>query len=394
MGVDFGTLSGRAVVVRVSDGAELGSAVTDYPNAVIERTLPETGERLGSSWALQDPDDWREVLRKAVPAAVKDAGVDPDARRRHRHRLHRLDAAAGARRRHPAVRDARVPRPAARLPEALEAPRRPGAGRPHHRARRRAQRAVAGPLRRHDLLRVAVREGAAGAGGGRRGLRRDGPLDRGRRLDRLGAVRRGDAQRVHRRLQGHPPGRPLPLRGVPRRARRALRALPGRQARARRALPARRPRRLADRRGGRVDRAARGHRGGGRQRRRPRHGARRPGDRARHDGGDHGHLDVPRDERRAAGRGAGHVRRGPRRDHARAVGLRGRPERGRRHLRLVRRPPRRARVPRGGRAPAASRCTPTSPSSRPSRRSASTGSSRSTGRAATARCWSTTTSAA
>jgi L-ribulokinase len=79
VGVDFGTLSGRAVVVRVSDGAELGSAVTDYPNAVIERTLPETGERLGSSWALQDPDDWREVLRKAVPAAVKDAGVEPKA---------------------------------------------------------------------------------------------------------------------------------------------------------------------------------------------------------------------------------------------------------------------------------------------------------------------------
>ena len=30
IGVDFGTLSGRAVVVRVSDGAELGSAVHDY----------------------------------------------------------------------------------------------------------------------------------------------------------------------------------------------------------------------------------------------------------------------------------------------------------------------------------------------------------------------------
>src|SRR3954468_21014113 len=79
VGVDFGTLSGRAVVVRVSDGAELGSAVCDYPDGVIERTLPETGERLGSSWALQDPDDWREVLRTAVPTAVEDAGVDPAA---------------------------------------------------------------------------------------------------------------------------------------------------------------------------------------------------------------------------------------------------------------------------------------------------------------------------
>jgi L-ribulokinase len=77
VGVDFGTLSGRAVVVRTRDGAELGSAVCEYANAVIERTLPETGERLPPSWALQDPDDYREVLRKAVPAAVKAAGVDP-----------------------------------------------------------------------------------------------------------------------------------------------------------------------------------------------------------------------------------------------------------------------------------------------------------------------------
>ena len=31
IGIDYGTLSGRAVVVRVSDGAELGSAVHEYP---------------------------------------------------------------------------------------------------------------------------------------------------------------------------------------------------------------------------------------------------------------------------------------------------------------------------------------------------------------------------
>jgi L-ribulokinase len=79
VGVDFGTLSGRAVVVRASDGAELGSAVSEYRSAVIERTLPATGERLPPNWALQDPDDWREVLRTAVPAAVKAAGVDPAA---------------------------------------------------------------------------------------------------------------------------------------------------------------------------------------------------------------------------------------------------------------------------------------------------------------------------
>jgi len=77
VGIDFGTLSGRAVVVRVADGAELGSAVHEYRHGVIDRTLPETGKPLPPDWALQDPEDYREVLRHAVPAAVADAGVDP-----------------------------------------------------------------------------------------------------------------------------------------------------------------------------------------------------------------------------------------------------------------------------------------------------------------------------
>ena len=77
IGVDFGTLSGRAVVVRVSDGAELGSAVVEYPHAVIDRTLPDSGERLPPAWALQHPDDYIQVLREAVPGAVREAGVDP-----------------------------------------------------------------------------------------------------------------------------------------------------------------------------------------------------------------------------------------------------------------------------------------------------------------------------
>jgi L-ribulokinase len=77
VGIDFGTLSGRAVVVRVSDGAELGSAVHEYPHGVIDRELPATGERLGPDWALQEPEDWLEVLREAVPAAVRAAGIEP-----------------------------------------------------------------------------------------------------------------------------------------------------------------------------------------------------------------------------------------------------------------------------------------------------------------------------
>jgi L-ribulokinase len=77
VGVDFGTLSGRAVVVRAADGAELGSAVYEFPHGAMDRTLASSGASLQPQWALQDPDDWVGVLRTAIPAAVKAAGVAP-----------------------------------------------------------------------------------------------------------------------------------------------------------------------------------------------------------------------------------------------------------------------------------------------------------------------------
>ena len=84
IGVDYGTLSGRAVVVRVADGAELGSAVFDYPHAVMDVALTAgpsaaagTPQHLPLDWALQVPSDYVAVLKHAVPGAVRDAGIDP-----------------------------------------------------------------------------------------------------------------------------------------------------------------------------------------------------------------------------------------------------------------------------------------------------------------------------
>ena len=87
VGVDYGTLSGRAVVVRVSDGAELGNGVHAYPHAVMESLLTagpasDAGSQLPlpPDWALQVPADYVEVLKVAVPAALADAkakhGID------------------------------------------------------------------------------------------------------------------------------------------------------------------------------------------------------------------------------------------------------------------------------------------------------------------------------
>ena len=162
----------------------------------------------------------------AVRGAIADAGVDADQGRRHRHRLHGVHDGADARRRHAAVPARRVQGPPARLRQAVEAPRRAAAGRPHQRARRAARRAVAGALRRVDLVGVGVSPRGSSCS-------TDDPevYDAMERWvegadwivwQLCGRVR---AQRLQRRLQGHPPGRPVPEPRLPRRARPGLRRL-------------------------------------------------------------------------------------------------------------------------------------------------------------------------
>ncbi len=76
-GVDFGTESGRALLVDVADGREIAMAMHEYSNGVIDDVLPESGVKLEPDWALQDPDDYIEVLKRTVPAVLAESGVDP-----------------------------------------------------------------------------------------------------------------------------------------------------------------------------------------------------------------------------------------------------------------------------------------------------------------------------
>jgi L-ribulokinase len=78
VGVDFGTLSGRALVVAVDDGRELGTAVHPYAHGVVDGALPGGDRPLPPDWALQIPQDWRDVLRSAVPEALRAAGARPE----------------------------------------------------------------------------------------------------------------------------------------------------------------------------------------------------------------------------------------------------------------------------------------------------------------------------
>jgi L-ribulokinase len=77
IGVDFGTESGRALLVDVTTGAEVATAVHPYANGVIDEKLPGTDIRLEPDWALQDPNDYIEVFKNAIPAVLKESGVDP-----------------------------------------------------------------------------------------------------------------------------------------------------------------------------------------------------------------------------------------------------------------------------------------------------------------------------
>ena len=56
----------------------LATSVVRYPSAVIDETLPSTGERLPADYALQDPDDWVKVLERGIPAVMKESGVDAE----------------------------------------------------------------------------------------------------------------------------------------------------------------------------------------------------------------------------------------------------------------------------------------------------------------------------
>ena len=79
IGVDFGTESGRAALVSLEDGRELGTTVYPYSNGVIDERLPAPNEHieLGPDWALQDPEDYLRTFRETVPALLSQTGVDP-----------------------------------------------------------------------------------------------------------------------------------------------------------------------------------------------------------------------------------------------------------------------------------------------------------------------------
>jgi L-ribulokinase len=78
IGVDYGTESGRAVLVSLENGREIADHVTPYRHGVMDEKLPGTDIKLGYDWALQHPQDYLEVLGNSIPAVLQESGVNPD----------------------------------------------------------------------------------------------------------------------------------------------------------------------------------------------------------------------------------------------------------------------------------------------------------------------------
>jgi L-ribulokinase len=74
LGIDFGTESGRVMLVRLSDGEEVAWSVVPYANGVLDRHLPD-GTPLGQDWALQDPRDYLSALRQGIPNVLRESGT-------------------------------------------------------------------------------------------------------------------------------------------------------------------------------------------------------------------------------------------------------------------------------------------------------------------------------
>lgn len=77
IGIDFGTLSARAVLVKVSDGEVVASASSAYAHGVMDQTLPD-GTPLKTDWALQYAQDYYDSMVHVVKEVMAQSQIKPE----------------------------------------------------------------------------------------------------------------------------------------------------------------------------------------------------------------------------------------------------------------------------------------------------------------------------
>ena len=70
VGVDFGTLTGRTVLIETDTGREIAAADFSYSHGMMQDYLPDDETKLNSGWALQDPQDYLDVLSHTIPCLL------------------------------------------------------------------------------------------------------------------------------------------------------------------------------------------------------------------------------------------------------------------------------------------------------------------------------------
>ena len=76
IGLDFGTLSVRALLLDIKTGAEAAVSVFEYPHGVMETTLP-SGEKLPNGFALQHPQDYMDGLVAVIRGVMEQSQIEP-----------------------------------------------------------------------------------------------------------------------------------------------------------------------------------------------------------------------------------------------------------------------------------------------------------------------------
>ena len=77
IGLDFGTLSVRALLMDIKTGEERAVSVFEYPHGVMETTLP-SGEKLPNGFALQHPQDYMDGLISVIRGVISQSQIKPE----------------------------------------------------------------------------------------------------------------------------------------------------------------------------------------------------------------------------------------------------------------------------------------------------------------------------
>ena len=77
IGIDYGSMAGKSVLIDVDTGDEIAVSVFNYPHSVMTECLPDGKTKLEDGWALHDPQDYLDVLASTIPALLKETDINP-----------------------------------------------------------------------------------------------------------------------------------------------------------------------------------------------------------------------------------------------------------------------------------------------------------------------------